>query len=425
MGNVLNQLGQRRRHARLGAAMLVAVAVGSATTTVVGVANAEPASAACNAANPSATPEACAVLGLLASRPSTGIKHRIVSGQQVDVSDWAGGAVQNVNAGWKDHIEDLKAKTGWTPKIAGFDYAEYVREADRPACPDGNWVGTTAAEMTKFNADTKAAINAKLKQHVAAKGVATISWHTRNPWTRCGSSTAPGNNFADVYTSGTTANTNFRGELDRVAAALQELENAKVPVLFRPLHEMNASWFWWGNRSTSEFANLWNYVYDYLTTTKGLHNLLWVYSAASENAWSATPADRYYTDDYTRCIYGTNSSGRYYCKYEIKYRGTSRRVDVLGLDVYDDALKLGGYSSLAAKGKPLGLTEYGPTSESGNANFDQLMVKKVVVDQNLYPKVSFAVAWATVAGKPMALVDTKNAGPYLLDGAVVTREPTV
>ena len=38
----------------------------------------------------------------------------------------------------------------------------------------------------------------------------------------------------------------WRTYLDRIASALEELQDAGVVVLWRPLQEMNGSWFWWG-----------------------------------------------------------------------------------------------------------------------------------------------------------------------------------
>ena len=66
--------------------------------------------------------------------------------------------------------------------------------------------------------------------------------------------------------------------LDELAKHLQLLEDNHVEVLFRPFHEMNQAEFWWGGRKGPEgSAKLFRYVHDYLTKTKGLNNLIWVY----------------------------------------------------------------------------------------------------------------------------------------------------
>ena len=46
---------------------------------------------------------------------------------------------------------------------------------------------------------------------------------------------------------------------------LQQLKDAGVPVLFRPLHEMNEGWAWWGGRPGADgSAKLYQITHDYL-----------------------------------------------------------------------------------------------------------------------------------------------------------------
>lgn len=53
----------------------------------------------------------------------------------------------------------------------------------------------------------------------------------------------------DAYvTPGTPQYQRLIRDLDQVAASLKTLKNADVPVLWRPYHEMNGGWFWWGRR---------------------------------------------------------------------------------------------------------------------------------------------------------------------------------
>ena len=68
--------------------------------------------------------------------------------------------------------------------------------------------------------------------------------------------------------------------LDKIAAYGLALQAKNIPVLFRPFHENNGSWFWWGaaHCSASEFKNLFRYTEEYLRDQKGVHNFLYVYS---------------------------------------------------------------------------------------------------------------------------------------------------
>ena len=72
----------------------------------------------------------------------------------------------------------------------------------------------------------------------------------------------------------------FTTYLDKIAAYGLALQAQNIPVLFRPYHENNGSWFWWGaaHCSASEFKNLFRYTEEYLRDEKGVHNFLYVYS---------------------------------------------------------------------------------------------------------------------------------------------------
>ncbi|PWI12711.1 glycosyl hydrolase [Streptomyces sp. Act143] len=95
--------------------------------------------------------------------------------------------------------------------------------------------------------------------------------------------------FSQIITDGTALNTAWKRRLDEVVPYLQQLKNAGVPVLFRPLHEMNESWNWWGNRpGANGSARLYQITRDYLAVTKGLDNLIWVWNVQDNPAggWS-------------------------------------------------------------------------------------------------------------------------------------------
>ncbi|KFI58580.1 glycoside hydrolase family 26 protein [Bifidobacterium cuniculi] len=59
-----------------------------------------------------------------------------------------------------------------------------------------------------------------------------------------------------------------------------DADGTAVPIAFRPLHENNGSWFWWGatHASTAEYKELFRYIVDYLRDAKGVHNLPYAYS---------------------------------------------------------------------------------------------------------------------------------------------------
>lgn len=148
--------------------------------------------------------------------------------------------------------------------------------------------------------------------------------------------------FRDVLTPGTALHSKWEAQVDEIAVFLKQLQDARVPVLWRPYHELNGGWFWWGGRSEGEYttAALYRQIFDRLVNHHHLKNLIW--------EWST---DR------------MSKPGMEHAKF---FPGIEF-VDVLALDVYNRDFAQSYYDSLVAisQGKPLALAEVGnpPTSE--------------------------------------------------------------
>jgi mannan endo-1,4-beta-mannosidase len=127
----------------------------------------------------------------------------------------------------------------------------------------------------------------------------------------------------------------WRKQMDLFATFLQQLQDAKIPVIFRPYHEMNGNWFWWGGRKGKNgFIALWNQLYDYYTNEKHLDNLLW--------AWTPDKplpgVEDFYPGNKTVDLLGCDI-------YPVK-----DKEEVYPQEFYDRMFKLAG-------GKPLALSE--------------------------------------------------------------------
>ena len=90
--------------------------------------------------------------------------------------------------------------------------------------------------------------------------------------------------------------------MDEVAQHLKSLEKAGVPVIWRPFHEFDGAWFWWGKGGAELFKKLWILMYERYTNHFNLNNLIWVlgYSHQIKSGWY--PGDEYLditgADDY-------------------------------------------------------------------------------------------------------------------------------
>lgn len=79
-------------------------------------------------------------------------------------------------------------------------------------------------------------------------------------------------------------------DIDNISALMQRMEDAGVTVMWRPLHEANGGWFWWGASGADAYKWLWKLMYHRMTDLHELDNLIWV--------WNAQGADWYPGDEY-------------------------------------------------------------------------------------------------------------------------------
>lgn len=89
---------------------------------------------------------------------------------------------------------------------------------------------------------------------------------------------------ANVVIEGTEENEIAKADVAELAGYLKALQDANIPVLFRPLHEAAGdykwgAWFWWGYDGADACKDLWRWLYRTLTDEYGLNNLIWVWTA--------------------------------------------------------------------------------------------------------------------------------------------------
>lgn len=101
-------------------------------------------------------------------------------------------------------------------------------------------------------------------------------------------------NISAALTSGTADNTRLRQRLDGLAAQLRVVQNGGGAVIFRPWHEAGGTWFWWSMEGGAPYVRLWQYTFDYLTRTQGLHNLVWLLPFNGSPDRSFAPSKAYY-----------------------------------------------------------------------------------------------------------------------------------
>lgn len=211
---------------------------------------------------------------------------------------------------------DIKDVTGEYPAVYGWELGRL--EIDSPV----NLDGVPFDKMKQF-----------IKEGYQRGGVITISWHLNNPLTGK-SAWDPSPGTVAAILPGGEKNDLYKNWLDKVAAFMLDLKGKNselIPVIFRPFHELNGSWFWWGkNHCTSEqLVQLYRFTETYLIEIKNVHNLLYAYNT-----------DRFATQD----------------DYLERYPGDDY-VDVIGFDIYQKGDILDNNKFIAELDKSLSTVE--------------------------------------------------------------------
>ena len=169
-------------------------------------------------------------------------------------------------------FEYILEKTGKQPAIRGIDFLAYNTSSDwRDHAPE------RAIEW--FN-----------KYH----GIPTVTWHWNVPSDEeCSkdgiafyvesTGNTPFTTFSvtNAVTEGTWEHEKILADIELIAGEFKKLKDADVPVLFRPLHEAEGAWFWWGAEGPEPCKKLYRLLYDKLTNEYGLDNLIWIWTGST------------------------------------------------------------------------------------------------------------------------------------------------
>lgn len=212
------------------------------------------------------------------------------------------------------HQDDLAYGYTWWAESGRSDVLE--SSGSYPAVYGWDVGHLTEMENTNIDGINFDNMRGWIQQGYNRGGIITFSWHMRNPITG-------GNSWDKVPTiaeilPGADHHDTFMEWLDLFADFTLSLtdENGKlIPVIFRPFHEHNGDWFWWGKGINAEedYIALWRFTVEYLRDEKKLNNLLWAFSPDRSRANIDT-----FKKDY---FYG--------------YPGDDY-VDIIGLDNYWD-----------------------------------------------------------------------------------------
>jgi len=198
-----------------------------------------------------------------------------------------------VNWSGDDDRSDVKDVTGSYPAFFSWDA--------------NNIVGNQSKDRLSYRVKTShnlGAVSSYCWHQYDPSGVSFYSSDITNA-SQVGRSLMPGNANNDFYKSKLK-------ELANYAKSTRGINGKTIPIVFRPYHEHNGWWFWWGSdMPEQDYIDLWQYTVDYLKNDLNVHNFIYAFSPDGGQISSLKPYNyRYPGDDY---------------------------VDVLGLDFYFDS----------------------------------------------------------------------------------------
>jgi hypothetical protein len=281
------------------------------------------------------------------------------------------------------HQDDLAYGVNWKNQQNRSDVKETA--GDYPAVY--GWELGRLEIDASVNLDSVPFVKMKqwIKQGYSRGGVITISWHLNNPLTgKSAWDAAPAGSVAAALPGGKSNNL-YKSWLDKVANFMKSLKGKNgeyIPVIFRPFHELNGSWFWWGgsNCTATEIQELYRFTEKYLRDQKGVHNVLYAFNT-----------DRFATKE----------------AYLERYPG-DEYVDVVGFDIYQKADILSNDKFLAeldnsltiladiatTKNKILALTEFGFNQLPDPEWWTEILYKALA-----HHPVAYVLAWRNAGRK--------------------------
>jgi mannan endo-1,4-beta-mannosidase len=171
-----------------------------------------------------------------------------------------------------EELRYIEETTGNQPALLGFELLSYS--------PNINYLDTDEECMTEVEENYGTLKRAW--EWAEKKGLITFTWHWFSPLGGRSKS------FFSCYTDfdaskavigGTEENKALIADMDITAALLRPFCDKGIPILWRPFHEGDGDWFWWGAKGAETVKKLYRMMYDRYTNLHGLNNLIWVWNS--------------------------------------------------------------------------------------------------------------------------------------------------
>lgn len=205
---------------------------------------------------------------------------RIITGQHTQTKE-------------QPEISKIFEITGKIPALCGFELLSYSPNINYEQSEDECLIEVRENEGT---------LETAMQWAKEKRGLITFTWHWFSPVGGCGKSFYTKNtdfNPEKALEEGSTENQALISDMDYMAGLLKPFKDNHIPILWRPFHESEGKWFWWGSQSYKTAANLYRLMFERFSNHHGLNNLIWVWnSPISEGYPGDDVVDVISRDDY-------------------------------------------------------------------------------------------------------------------------------
>ena len=206
------------------------------------------------------------------------------------------------------HQDDPFYGITWEYEAGRSDVLESC--GDYPAVMGFDLGGIEKGDLKNLDSVPFELMREEIRAHHRRGGIITISWHPRNPLDG-GTAWDATDGTVTAILPGGEKHEYFMSWLEKVRTFLVSLtddEGQAIPLIFRPWHENNGAWFWWGatHCTPEEFKALYALTQDYIEPKD---NIVWSYSP--------------------------NLAGNMTEEMFLQWYPGDERIDLIGLDAYE------------------------------------------------------------------------------------------
>ena len=171
----------------------------------------------------------------------------------------------------QEELKYIEKITGKLPALCGFELLAYS--------PNINWDSCDEVCLKELRENEGTLQQAY--EWAEKGGLLTFTWHWYSPIGGVDKAFYSRNTAFDasqVLVEGTPERAAFYHDMDVMAEHLKGFADKHIPILWRPFHEAEGDWFWWGAKGMDVARKLYRGGVGYDTKEKHLDNLIWVWN---------------------------------------------------------------------------------------------------------------------------------------------------